>query len=56
MMEEFVKKMGFNSLEEFNKLVSSADLSTPEKIQAFTTWKLNDGTKSGLIKLQGEQK
>lgn len=30
-MEEFVKEMGFESVEEFHRLNASVDLSDPEK-------------------------
>ncbi len=50
-MEELVKAMGFESLQEFNKLVASVDLSTPEKLKAFKEWQDNDGSKTGLLKL-----
>lgn len=50
-MEEFVKQMGFDSLQEFNKLVASVDISTPEKLKAFLGWKENDGTKKGILKI-----
>jgi hypothetical protein len=48
---EAVNANGFESEEEFFRLVSSVDLSTPGKIFAFTQWKLEDGTKDGLLKL-----
>lgn len=51
MIEEIVKEMGFDSLSEFNKLVSSVDISTPEKLKLFQQWKENDGTKEGLLKI-----
>ena len=49
---ETVKKMGFSSLPEYFRLVSNADISTPEKQAAFLEWRDNDGTKDGLNKLQ----
>jgi len=51
-MEEFVKEQGFNSLKEFNKMVSGIDLSTNDKLKEFKDWKENDGTKIGLCKLK----
>jgi len=51
-MEELVKEMGFDSVEEFNNLVSGADLSTPDKFKAFNEWKTEDGTKEGLLNLE----
>ena len=51
-LEEIIKnEYGFESLVEFNKLVSSVDLSTPEKIKYFTNWKQEDGSKIGLLLL-----
>ena len=51
-MEELVKECGFDSLNEFNKLIASVDLSSDEKIKLFKDWKENDGTKEGLMKLK----
>jgi hypothetical protein len=50
-MATMVRDKGFESLEEFNRLVASADLTTPERFDAFTKWKMNDGTREGLVKL-----
>lgn len=50
-MDAVVRQHGFRDLQEFNHLVSSADLTTPERFDAFMKWKLNDGTKDGLLKL-----
>jgi len=50
-MEEMVKKCGFDSLEEFNRLIVNVDLTSAKKIQIFEDWKKNDGTKEGLLKL-----
>jgi hypothetical protein len=50
-MEEFVKEMGFESVEEFHKLNASADLSDPEKMKKYLDWRENDGTKEGLLKV-----
>lgn len=50
-MEEFVKEMGFTSLEEFNRLVATVDINSKEKMKSFTDWKENDGTKEGLLLL-----
>lgn len=51
-MEELLKELGFDNINEFNKLVASADLSSPEKLDAFKLWKEKDGSKEGLLKLQ----
>lgn len=53
-MEEVVKSMGFESLEEFNRMISEADLSTEEKANKFKEWQINDGTKVGLLALSYE--
>jgi len=53
-MEDFEKiiiENGFESIKEFNNLVSNANISTPEKVKAFRKWQLEDGTKAGLLKL-----
>ena len=50
-MEEFVKEMGFDSLEEFNRLVATVDINSKEKMKLFIDWKENDGTKEGLLLL-----
>lgn len=50
-MEEIVKQYGFDSLEEFNKMVSNVDLTTLDKLKAFKDWQEKDGTKDGLLKL-----
>jgi hypothetical protein len=44
-----LKKAGFVSQEEFNRLVSEPDLSEPERALAFKRWQFQDGTKQGLI-------
>jgi hypothetical protein len=38
-MEDFLKELGFESEQEMHKLVSGADLSTPEKLADFIKWK-----------------
>jgi hypothetical protein len=53
-MEEFVKLLGFDSLNQYNKLVFTTDVSTPEKLAAFEKWQEEDGTKEGLLRLRGE--
>lgn len=51
-MEEAVKQSGFDSLEEFNKMIANLDLTKPGKLKAFREWQENDGTKDGLLKLE----
>jgi len=50
-LEDLVKKNGFESEREFHKLVSSVNLSSPQKMAAFKKWKEEDGTKEGILKL-----
>jgi hypothetical protein len=50
-LEDFVKQCGFENEEQFHSMVSNVDLSTQEKMVAFTDWQENDGTKEGLEKL-----
>ena len=51
-MEEMVKECGFDSFEEFNKMISNVDISTEEKMKKFKKWQYADGTKKGLLKLE----
>lgn len=51
-MEEFVKQAGFESLQEFNSMVSNVDISNPDKLSAFKSWQNDDGSKEGLLKLR----
>ena len=48
-MDEFVKEMGFENEKEFHRLMASADIADPIKMQRFLDWKENDGTKEGLL-------
>lgn len=50
-IEELVKVNGFDSLEEFNKMVASVDISTPVRYADFVRWQRDDGSKEGLLKL-----
>lgn len=51
-METLVKSLGFESVEEWNKLVANVpDLTDPKKLRSFEDWKENDGSKEGLLKL-----
>lgn len=50
-MEEIVKEMGFDSIQEFNHMVAAVDLTNQEKMKQFLDWKENDGTKKGLQKI-----
>tara|TARA_R110000850_G_scaffold26227_1_gene75212 strand:- start:263 stop:709 length:447 start_codon:yes stop_codon:yes gene_type:complete len=51
IIKDIVEEMGFESVEEFHKLNTSADLSDPNKMQMYLEWKENDGTKEGLLKV-----
>ena len=53
-LEEFVKLLGFDSLHQYNKLVFTTDVSTPEKLAALEKWQEEDGTKEGLLRLRGQ--
>ena len=53
-LEEIVIELGFESEKEFHQLVSTTDISTPEKYNAFKSWQYNDGTKEGLLKVRWE--
>lgn len=50
-LQEFIDQSGFESIEEFNRMVALTNMSTDEKIKAFEDWQKNDGTKEGLLKL-----
>lgn len=49
-MDAFAKECGFDSMTEFNRLISSVDLSSIRKLKAFEDWKKCDGSKDGLLK------
>jgi hypothetical protein len=54
-MEELIKRMGFDSLREWQMLVANVPgLTDSKKLKAFEDWKDNDGTKEGLLKLYNE--
>lgn len=44
----YVQQLGFSDMNEFNDLISSASIDTPEKMLLFKLWQTNDGTKNGL--------
>ncbi len=50
-LNETVKELGFENEKEFYKLVASVDITTTAELASFNDWKLNDGTKKGLLKL-----
>jgi hypothetical protein len=52
-LNDFAVSNGFKNADELMKMVSSIDLSTPDKIKAYKDWQEKDGTKEGLLKLKG---
>lgn len=50
-MEEIIKEYGFESQAEFSELINNVDLSSPEKVEAFRKWQIEDGTKENLLKI-----
>lgn len=48
---EFVKGFGFKDGAEFHSMVARLDISTPERLDAFRRWQMEDGTKAGLERL-----
>ena len=50
-MQQIVNELGFESVEEYYRLISNVDLTSSEKLIAFYIWEKEDGTKSGLKKL-----
>ena len=50
-LELLVKKRGFESKEEFARLVSEVDVSKPPAYIAFKVWRVGNGTKQSLLTL-----
>jgi hypothetical protein len=50
-----VRDLGFENEEDFFKHVSSVLINTPKRLAAFDLWKLYDGTKTGLLRLEREE-
>ena len=51
-MEELLKKLGFESFQEWTRLVANVPgLTDSKRLKAFEDWKENDGSKEGLMKL-----
>lgn len=50
-MNDELKILGFDSLDELSRMVAVLDLSSIAKMEAFERWKDEDGTKEGLAKL-----
>ena len=55
-MEELLKELGYDSKDDFHKLVASVDISNEEKLKLFLDWKNSDGSKKGLLKLKSTNK
>lgn len=53
MMEE-LKKLGFDSIEDWSELIANVDLDSSEKLAKFEKWKFEDGSKKGLVPLLNE--
>lgn len=49
--EKAVKESGFKDCNEFHHMVSDVDFTIPNGLKNFQAWKLQDGTKKGLMKL-----
>jgi hypothetical protein len=49
--DDSARSRGFESALEMKKLVFVVDILSHQKLRDFVRWKLNDGTKSGLLKL-----
>ncbi len=52
LLNDMIKDLGFKDKDEFYALVASVDITTTAELAAFNNWKLNDGTKAGLLKLK----
>lgn len=50
---KLARNAGFESEKEFHSLVASFDISTPERRAIFKKWQEENGTKEGLLKLDG---
>lgn len=46
--EDFALSMGFSSFGEMCRMVSSVDISTPDRLARFRAWQEDDGTKAVL--------
>ena len=51
-IDKIAKECGFDSMTEFNRLVSNIDLTSAKKLKAFKDWQECDGSKDGLLKLK----
>lgn len=48
-LSEIVKENGFESEQEFHKLISNVPLTNNYNIQVFKSWQELDGSKQGLL-------
>ena len=46
------ERLGFKDVAELHRMVADVDLSTSDKLEKFRNWKLDDGTKEGLLELK----
>ena len=51
LLEQMALDFGFDSEEDMNRMISSIDLGKGPSRTAFQVWKVEDGTKGGLLKL-----
>ena len=49
--EAVTNDFGFDSMQEFNRMVCKVDVRTRGKVAAFRDWQHDDGTKTGLTHL-----
>jgi hypothetical protein len=54
-LEQIYISLGFESAQEYNRLIGSLELETPGQLAAFKKWDAEDGTKEGLEKLINDQ-
>lgn len=50
-MDEVAQERGFENFQELSEFISNIDISTPQKQEAFDTWRTKDGSKEGVLKL-----
>ena len=54
MQNNEAKARGFQSPRNYKKLVSKVPMGTEADREAFLRWRINDGTRAGLLKLIGD--
>ena len=50
-LSEMVIELGFNDVKEFHHLVAKVNLTSPIVRLLFERWKLEDGSKKGLLEI-----